>query len=199
MKRFLLLILSSSANGFAPSVCRHQRSTLVMPSPARSKWQPLKLGDFDDYSQTVEDQDLAYEDTAIGAGDVAMEGKFVTVAYSGKLMSNDKQFDEGTISFRIGEGRVIQGWERGLVGMKVGGKRTLRIPPQLAYGARGASPVIPPNSHLQFDVELKALPSGAMEEKAAELSSMSPFKLAGIVIFGGSVVYDILHFGMHVI
>lgn len=159
----------------------------------------LNLGNFDDYLQTAEDQDLAYEDTVVGTGDgMAMEGKFVTVAYKGKLMSNNEQFDEGTISFRVGENKVIPGWERGLVGMKVGGKRTLKIPPQLAYGDQGAGDVIPPNSHLEFDVELKDIPSGAVKEKVAEMSS-NPFKVLGIVFFIGSVIYDILHFVMHVI
>jgi len=194
MKSFLLLLLSiSPANGFVPSC---PRSVLVTPPQTRIV---LNLGSFEEYSQTAEDQDLAYEDTVIGTGDVAMEGKVVSVAYSGKLMSNDKQFDEGTISFRVGERKVIAGWERGLVGMRVGGKRTLKIPPQQAYGKQGVGELIPANSHLQFDVELKAIPSSMMEEKAAELSSISPFKKAAIVTVIGSVIYDVLHFIMHVI
>merc|ERR1719491_94484 len=171
MKSFFLLLplLSSTTDGFAPA-CRHrQRSALWTPSQ-------LNLGSFDDYLQTAEDQDLAYEDTKIGNGDVAMEGKFVTMQYRGKLMSNNKKFDEGSISFRLGENKVIQGWERGLVGMKVGGTRTLKIPPQLAYGNRGAGDAIPPRAHLEFDVELKGIATGALEEKTAELTSMSPFK-----------------------
>lgn len=159
----------------------------------------LFLGSFDEYSQTYEDQDLAYEDISIGNGDVAMEGKMVTVAYKGKLMSNNKQFDEGAISFRIGERKVITGWERGLVGMKVGGKRTLKIPPNLAYGDRGAGEVIPPNAHLQFECELKSMPDGAVEEKMAEMSSISPLKKLAAVFFTGSVIYDVLHYIMHVV
>ena len=159
----------------------------------------LNLGEFDEYLQTAEDQDLAYQDTTVGSGDMAMEGKFVTMQYAGKLMSNDKVFDSGSISFRLGENRVIPGWERGLIGMKVGGKRTLRIPPQLAYGEKGIGDVIPPNSHLEFDVELKSIATNAMEEKTAELMTMSPFKTAALVIALGSIIYDVLAYVLHVI
>mmetsp|Transcript_28382 Transcript_28382/g.59929 ORF Transcript_28382/g.59929 Transcript_28382/m.59929 type:complete len:208 (-) Transcript_28382:202-825(-) len=207
MKRpILFLLAATSSNGFAPLAPRHHsRSSapLLVPSSSSSSQskQPLYLGDFNEYSQTYEDQDLAYEDTQIGteSDEVAMEGKFVTVGYTGRLMSNNKQFDSGSISFRIGERRVIPGWEQGLVGMKIGGKRTLRIPPQLAYGNRGAGEVIPPNSHLEFDVELKGIANGAVEEKMAELTSLSPVKKAAGVFFAGSLIYDVLHFGMHVI
>ena len=65
------------------------------------------------------------------------------MGYKGTLMSNGKQFDEGSISFRLGEQKVIPGWERGIMGMKVGGQRILKIPPQLAYGQRGAGTIIP--------------------------------------------------------
>mmetsp|Transcript_10723 Transcript_10723/g.23753 ORF Transcript_10723/g.23753 Transcript_10723/m.23753 type:complete len:195 (-) Transcript_10723:53-637(-) len=194
MKSFLLslLLCSSTTNGFAPARHNHHRSVQVIPSQ-------LNLGSFDEYLQTAEDQDLEYEDTVVGSGDMAMEGKFLTMAYSGKLMANNKQFDEGSISFRLGENRVIPGWERGLVGMKVGGKRTLKIPPKLAYGDRGAGDVIPANAHLEFDVELKGIANGAMEEKAAELTSMSPVKKLAAVFVIGSLLYDIPHYVMHVI
>lgn len=160
----------------------------------------LKLGSFDEYSQTDPDQDLAYEDTLIGTTDgVAMEGKFVTVAYKGQLMSNMKVFDEGQISFRLGDNKVIKGWDRGLIGMKVGGKRILKIPPQLAYGDRGAGDVIPGGAHLQFDCELKGIANNAMEEKMAEASSMNPSKVFFYVFVAGSIIYDVLKYQMHVI
>ena len=85
---------------------------------------------------------------------VAAWGKKVKVAYRGCLTSG-KQFDAGTIDFKLGAGEVIKGWDLGIKGMKVGGQRRLRIPPQLAYGARGSPPVIPGNATLVFDVELK--------------------------------------------
>ena len=168
-----------------------------MISQASSSFK-LNLGDFDEYSQ-IEDQDLAYQDTLIGSGDEQAQDGKVVVGYKGQLMSNNKVFDEGSISFRVGERKVISGWEQGLVGMRVGGKRTLKIPPQLAYGKKGIGEVIPPNSHLQFDVEMKAMPSNALEEKVAELFSLNPLQQLGIVFFIGSLFYDVLHFTLHVI
>ena len=85
----------------------------------------------------------------------------MAVYYNGKLQKNGKQFDKTDkgpgFKFKLGQGRVIKGWELGIVGMKVGGKRKMTIPPSLAYGAGGAPPQIPPNSTLVFDVELKTL------------------------------------------
>ena len=81
--------------------------------------------------------------------------------YEGKLKANDKQFDATLtgkpFKFRLGQGEVIKGWDVGVEGMKVGGKRRLTIPPNMGYGATGASPDIPPNAHLVFEVECKAV------------------------------------------
>lgn len=101
--------------------------------------------------------ELKIEDVKVGTGAEATAGKKVTVEYTGKL-TNGTQFDSSVgrapFSFNLGAGQVIQGWEKGIVGMKVGGKRKLTIPPALAYGEQGAGSVIPPNSTLVFDVEL---------------------------------------------
>jgi hypothetical protein len=128
------------------------------------------LDPFENYQQAPA-QALAIKDTVFGAGDTAEKGKVVTVAYEGRLMASGKQFDQGTgFSFKLGEGRVIPGWEQGLQGMKVGGKRSLRIPPELAYAERGAQNVIPPNSHLEFDCELVAIASNPIEAAIAQLN-----------------------------
>jgi peptidylprolyl isomerase len=104
---------------------------------------------------------LQYIDTKVGTGATGA-GKTATVHYTGWLYQNgqkgrkfDSSVDRGQpFSFPVGGGQVIKGWDEGVATMKVGGKRTLIIPPSLGYGARGAGGVIPPNATLMFDVEL---------------------------------------------
>jgi peptidylprolyl isomerase len=98
------------------------------------------------------------EDVQVGTGAEAVAGKQVTVHYTGKL-ENGAKFDSSLdrnqpYTFELGSGEVIAGWDQGLLGMKVGGKRRLTIPPELAYGEQGFSDVIPPNATLIFEVEL---------------------------------------------
>lgn len=105
---------------------------------------------------------LQYEDTAIGTGAEANAGQQVRVHYTGWLYNDgvkgakfDSSKDRGDpFGFNLGAGMVIQGWDEGVQGMKVGGTRLLVIPPALGYGARGAGGVIPPNATLMFEVEL---------------------------------------------
>ena len=105
---------------------------------------------------------LKYTDTKIGDGAEATAGKKVSVHYTGWLYNNgtkgakfDSSLDRGQpFQFTLGAHQVIAGWDEGVAGMKIGGKRTLIIPPELGYGARGAGGVIPPNATLMFDVEL---------------------------------------------
>ena len=102
--------------------------------------------------------DLKIEDEKVGDGVEAVGGKTVAVHYTGWLTNGtkfDSSVDRGQpFEFRLGAGQVIQGWDKGVAGMKVGGKRKLTIPPEMGYGARGAGGVIPPNATLVFDVEL---------------------------------------------
>ena len=105
---------------------------------------------------------LQYEDTVEGTGTLATKGHSVTVHYTGWLFNGGtlgSKFDSSKdrndpFAFQLGAGMVIRGWDEGVAGMKVGGKRTLVIPASLGYGSRGAGGVIPPNATLKFDVEL---------------------------------------------
>jgi peptidylprolyl isomerase len=105
---------------------------------------------------------LKYDDTSAGTGPVPTKGQTCVMHYTGWLWVNeakgakfDSSLDRGQpFSFPLGQGRVIKGWDEGVATMKRGGKRTLVIPPELGYGARGAGGVIPPNATLLFEVEL---------------------------------------------
>ncbi|MCC6647480.1 MAG: FKBP-type peptidyl-prolyl cis-trans isomerase [Polyangiaceae bacterium] len=97
-------------------------------------------------------------DEVLGTGAEATAGQRVSVHYTGTL-TNGQKFDSSRdrgrpFQFQLGKGEVIKGWDQGVAGMKVGGRRKLTIAPELAYGARGFPPVIPPNSTLVFEVEL---------------------------------------------
>jgi FKBP-type peptidyl-prolyl cis-trans isomerase FkpA len=116
--------------------------------------------------------ELIKKDTKIGTGEEAVIGKAVEVHYTGWLYDPNAADKKGSkfdssrnrgapFTFLLGAGRVIKGWDKGVAGMKVGGQRTLIIPPEMAYGARGAGNVIPPNSALIFDVELVGLKQGS--------------------------------------
>ena len=101
---------------------------------------------------------LQYIDLVVGKGEIAKAGDLAVVHYTGWLKDGTK-FDSSKdrnrpFEFPLGAGRVIKGWDEGVVGMKIGGKRKLIIPPQLGYGSRGAGRVIPPNATLTFEVEL---------------------------------------------
>jgi peptidylprolyl isomerase len=105
---------------------------------------------------------LQLEDTKEGTGATATAGKTCSMHYTGWLWTDgkkgkkfDSSHDHGSpFSFGLGRGQVIKGWDEGVAGMKIGGTRTLLIPPDLGYGARGAGGVIPPNATLLFEVEL---------------------------------------------
>lgn len=102
-------------------------------------------------------------DVVLGTGTEAATGKTATVTYTGWLYSDTAadhkgaQFDTGTFSFTLGQNQVIAGFEKGVLGMKVGGKRTVLIPSSMGYGAAGSAPGIPPNAGLVFDVALTSV------------------------------------------
>jgi FKBP-type peptidyl-prolyl cis-trans isomerase len=102
---------------------------------------------------------VVVEDIVVGKGRWVENGSKVTAHYTGRLANGtefDSSYERGRpVTFRVGRGEVIKGWDRGLIGMRVGGKRRLRVPPELAYGKKGAGKgSIPPNSTLVFEIEL---------------------------------------------
>lgn len=103
--------------------------------------------------------ELQVTDVVVGTGEKAVSGSVVTVHYRGTLIDGtvfDSSLTRAPLTFKLGARRVIRGWDQGIVGMRVGGKRTLIVPPGLGYGSR-AMGLIPPNAHLIFDVELLAV------------------------------------------
>ncbi len=101
---------------------------------------------------------LKFADLRKGTGEEAKKGDVVVLHYTGRLKNGEK-FDSSRdrntpYSFKLGAGKVIKGWDEGVIGMKVGGKRKLIIPPDLAYGKEGRGTIIPPDSELRFEVEL---------------------------------------------
>ena len=127
-----------------PDVEEHNPETEVSPSAAPT--------------QTEEVTELQIEELEEGAGAEAVAGSAVAVHYTGWLTDGtkfDSSVDRGQpFNFTLGQGMVIKGWDEGVVGMKVGGKRKLTIPPEMGYGERGAGGVIPPGATLVFEVEL---------------------------------------------
>jgi len=96
---------------------------------------------------------IKIEEIAPGSGEAAKNGNTVELKYRGTFPEG-KEFDKGTFSFTIGSGQVIQGFDMGVTGMKVGGKRKITVPPELGYGSRGAGGAIPPNATLVFELEI---------------------------------------------
>jgi FKBP-type peptidyl-prolyl cis-trans isomerase len=156
MKRFLGLFLVT-VSLVSMAACTKKDDTGTQPTQqAQQQQQP----------QVVEKKaeppkpapEVKITDVVVGKGAEAKSGKTVTVHYVGTL-PDGKEFDSSVkrklpFKFKLGAGQVISGWDKGIAGMKVGGKRKLVIPPELAYGAGGAGNVIPPNATLTFDVEL---------------------------------------------
>jgi len=149
----LLLLLLSGAIVFAQTQPTH---TVHKPRPAASG--PTKVTG----AGVTTPSGLQYWEIRVGTGATALRGQKVRVDYTGWL-TNGKKFDSSVGSgkpfeFTIGEGQVIKGWDEGIQGMKVGGKRQLRIPPDLGYGPTGTpGGPIPPNATLIFDVRLVAV------------------------------------------
>lgn len=171
MRRSLLTVLTVTA--FAATACGYSdpyasSGQVANESPGPSA-SPVVSPGTDDFNAgaglpvvTLPDG-LKFIDLTVGTGDVAKTGENVTMQYTGWLSTGGTPFDTsrqpGRTAFtvQLGAGQVIPGWDEGIPGMKVGGKRKLTIPPELGYGTRGAGKVIPPNATLLFEVELLAV------------------------------------------
>jgi FKBP-type peptidyl-prolyl cis-trans isomerase FkpA len=144
-----LVVAGGGVGGVGLSSCSKKSEDAAAPAASTGAAAPQGGG-------------LIIEEVKLGDGVVATKGKTVSVHYTGVLTNGtkfDSSLDRGQpIVFALGTGRVIKGWDQGIEGMKVGGKRKLTIPPELAYGARGTpGGPIPPNATLVFDVELVAV------------------------------------------
>lgn len=132
------------------------------PAPAEEKANPPAAAEKKESKMVKTASGLEYEDTVVGKGESPKSGQTCVMHYTGWLWENGakgKKFDSSLDSgkpfeFPLGKGRVIKGWDEGVATMKIGGKRTLLIPGNLAYGDRGYPGVIPPNATLLFEVEL---------------------------------------------
>ena len=160
MKRVILPTLILTA--FVLSACQPRTSDVVsldtenQPTQGTQTIQTTQGAEMPDYRGDI--TELKIEDTVVGTGQEVKAGDTILVHYTGTLIDGtvfDSSKRRGEpISFGIGIGQVIQGWDQGIVGMKEGGTRVLRIPPEMGYGARGAGAAIPPNASLIFEVEL---------------------------------------------
>jgi FKBP-type peptidyl-prolyl cis-trans isomerase FkpA len=150
----MVLLAFAGTQGFAQGGASSKSTTAAKPAPAAGG--PTKVTG----EGTKTASGLQYWDIKVGTGPEAQKGQRVKVHYTGWLTSG-KKFDSSVggkpFDLRLGAGDVIKGWDEGIPGMKAGGKRQLRIPPDLAYGARGYPGAIPPNATLIFDVQLVAI------------------------------------------
>ena len=121
---------------------------------------PNASQDHTDTHEVVTPSGLRYTDLKIGQGDAADTGKVLEVHYTGWLKDGpkfDSSIEDRPFTFRLGTGDAIKGWDEGLIGMKVGGRRRLVIPPELGFGKQGVGSVVPPNSVLVYEFELLAV------------------------------------------
>ncbi|CAB9531061.1 FK506-binding protein 4 [Seminavis robusta] len=172
----LALLLASNAVAFAPGLPIPHATSLHLADEA------TEVSPFDAYEQTAAQTTVEYKDFVTGTGPASEDGNLLKVKYEGRLMASNKKFDVAEeFVFRIGEGRVAPGFSAGVAGMKVGGKRQVKIPPNLAYGDQWFKGVIPPSSHLDFDVELLEVAQSQQEELMMQLNDFGVARLLGLI------------------
>jgi len=155
----LVMLLVASACGGASSPASSSVSTTPQPTAIAGDVErttfATSLG-VDLGAMTKRASGLYVQDLQMGTGAVAIRGKSVVVRYAGWL-PNGKQFDSGEVTVTLGTNKVIRAWEEALLGMRVGGRRRLVTPPNLAYGSRGAGDDIPPNAVLVFEMQVMSI------------------------------------------
>ena len=164
IRSLAFVVLAACGGSAAQSGASDAPTNALTPAPQSNAEQPLAAVDAGPppgEPGAVVPGKVTIVDNVVGTGATAKTGDRVGVHYTGTLTDGtvfDSSRTRGTpFEFRLGSGQVIPGWEQGIAGMKIGGRRTLTIPPDLAYGARGAGGVVPPNAVLVFDVELLSL------------------------------------------
>lgn len=194
----LLAVATCTVESFSPpsqTVRRQQQQeSLFMTASAVNPLEeevnnPNSKDPFDSYEVSQQQTTVAIKDTVPGTGpQVQGEGQLLTVAYKGRFLgdSNRGQFDQSdNFLCRIGTNSVLPGFEEGLKGMRVGGLRTVRIPPNMAYGDEWYKGTIPPSSHLEFELELKNIASSKQEEFQLQLEKFGVGRAIGGVIIVG--------------
>ena len=152
---FMLLLLGAAACGGGSTPASTTPQPVVIQGDIERTTFAPSLG-VDLGAMTKRASGLYVQDLEMGTGGVAIRGKSIVVRYAGWL-PNGKQFDSGEVTVTLGTNKVIRAWEEALLGMRVGGRRRLVTPPNLAYGTRGAGDDIPPNAVLVFEMQVMSI------------------------------------------
>ena len=152
---FVLLLLGAAACGGGSTPATTTAQPVAIQGDVERTTFASSLG-VDLAAMTKRASGLYVQDLEMGTGAVAIRGKSIVVRYAGWL-PNGKQFDSGEVTVTLGTNKVIRAWEEALLGMRVGGRRRLVTPPNLAYGTRGAGDDIPPNAVLVFEMQVLSI------------------------------------------
>jgi hypothetical protein len=182
----LLLAACACVSGFSSNGRIYGRPTssgrVISFLKAGAELGTVSLDPFDNYAPGTS-TDLAFKDVVVGTGEPANEGDVLVCSYKGLLFSSKKQFDKAdALTIKLGEGKAMPGFEMGMAGAREGATRLLRIPPSLAYGDRGKAPSIPPNSDVEFEVQVSRIARGPI---LGALAVFGEVRLLGFIVLIG--------------